>query len=268
MRFMVLLTLAFLIGKPQLVDPHSNVIIEGLDMILVLDASGSMQFQDFDNSNRSRFDVAKAEAIHFIEKRDNDAIGLVIFGNDAVSRCPLTLDKAMLKNAVQELELGFIDPDGTLLSRAIITAANRLKYSKAKSKIMILLTDGEPSEGDMDPKVAIKIAKELGIKIYTVGIGSDKQEYFRHPFFGLMPKPTINKQLLETIAKETGGQFFLAQNAKDMRTIYNTIDSLEKTEYETPIYRNYQDIFMPFLVAIIGLMGLEVFLSSLVWFSV
>jgi len=143
----------------------------------------------------------------------------VIFAKDAVSRIPLTLDKKIINNLIGSLYIGILDPDGTVLSTAIITAANRLKKSDAKSKIMIVLTDGAPSETDVDPALAIELAQKLGIKIYTVGIGSDDDQLIMHPVLGMIAKPRINKALLTKIAHQTGGKFFLARNSKDMRTI-------------------------------------------------
>lgn len=133
LRFLSLIILAFLVAKPQFVDQRSKIRVDGIDIMLVLDVSGSMETVDFEDDNRSRVEVAKNEAIRFINKRDNDAIGLVIFGKDAVSRCPLTLDRAIAKDIVKQLYIGTIDPDGTALSTAIIMAANRLKNSKAKT---------------------------------------------------------------------------------------------------------------------------------------
>jgi len=266
-RFLSLLLLALLSGKPQLVDRHSNIVVEGIDIILVLDVSGSMQLQDDQHDKRSRVEIAKAEAARFINNRDNDAIGLVIFGNDALSRCPLTLDKSILRDVVRDLHIGIVDPNGTVLSKGIITAANRLKKSKAKSKIMIVLTDGEPTQNDSKPELAIEVAKQLGIKMYTIGIGSEQDEYIMHPFYGPMAKPKVNADLLKKFAQETGGKFFMAHNAHDMRTIYDTINKLETTEYETPIYSKYYDIFVPFLWIILALLLFEVLFSTFVWFS-
>lgn len=267
LRVATLLLLAFLIAKPQLVDSHSKVNVEGIDMIVSIDVSGSMQIQDDQHDQRSRVEIAKAEAIHFIQKRSNDSIGLVIFGADAVSRCPLTLDKTILKNMVNEIAIGIIPPDGTVLCTALITAINRLKNSKSKSKVIILLTDGEPSKGDVEPQVAIDAAKSLGIKVYTVGIGSDQARTIRHPLYGLMELPRVNSDLLSMIANQTGGKFFMARSAKDMRDIYDTIDSLEKTEIEAPVFSSYLDIFVPIVWMIFGLVMLELVFSAFVWFS-
>lgn len=268
LRLIIMALLAFLIAKPQLIDQHSTISVEGVDIILVLDISGSMQFEDYKDDPRSRLEVAKDEARQFIQKRTNDAIGLVIFGNDALSRIPLTLDKKIVDQAVESLQIGILDPDGTVLAQALITAENRLKNSKAKSKVIILLTDGAPSPNDKDPSLAIEVAQQLGIKIYTIGIGSDEDQFLMHPFYGLIPKPKINRPLLTKIAKETGGTFFLARSAQDMRTIYNTIDTLEKTKQETTLFHNYYDVFIPFIWCIILLLITELLLSTTIWFGI
>lgn len=267
LRFLVLLLLALAIAKWQVVDSRSKVPVSGIDIVLVLDASGSMQFRDYDDDERSRFDVAKAEAIRFIEKRHSDALGLVLFGKDTVSRCPITFDKQMLKSVVDELKLGVIDSDGTMLITGIVTAANRLKHSQSKSKVMIVLTDGEPSEGDMDPSVGIDVAKKLGIKIYTVGIGSEQEQVFMHPMYGIVAKPKVNKDLLTKIANQTGGHYFLARNAGDMRRIYDKIDALERTEHEVPMFSLYYDLLTPFVGVVMALLFCELFFSTYVWFG-
>jgi len=267
LRLLVLLLLAFVIAKPQIVDSRSKIPVEGIDIVLVLDVSGSMRFTDYDDDERSRFDVAKAEAIRFIEKRTNDALGLVLFGKDTVSRCPITFDKELLQKVVDELKLGVIDADGTLLITGIVTAADRLKHSQAKSKVMIVLTDGEPSEGDMDPSVGIDVAKKLGIKIYTVGIGSEQEQIFSHPLYGIMAKPKVNKELLTKIADETGGHYFFARSAADMRRIYDTIDTLEKREHEVPLFSLYYDLLAPCAALIMAAIFFELLFSTYVWFA-
>lgn len=266
LRVVSLIVMIILIGKPQLVDMSSKIKVKGINIMLVLDVSGSMQIQGYADDDRSRFEVAQQEAIRFINSRPNDAIGLVIFGRDAVSRCPLTMDKKMLTSIVQEIKLGDINPDGTVLSRGIVTAANRLKASSAKTNIIIALTDGRP-DGDINPDIPVKIAQQLGIKIYTIGIGSDQDTPVQHPMWGIMLIPGVDRSLLTSIASLTGGQFFMARNAQDMRDVYETIDKLEKTEYETPIYNKYEDIFMPFLWILFSFVAAEIILSSLVWFG-
>jgi Ca-activated chloride channel family protein len=239
--------------------------VDGIDIVLVLDASGSMQFADYGANQKNRFEVAKDEAIYFVEKRTNDAIGLVIFGNEAISRIPITHDKKMVVRMIKELQLGDIDANGTKLATAMLSAANRLKCSESKSKIMILLTDGTPSEGDNDPHRVIEIVKKLGIKVYTIGIGSEKEDYFMHPLYGMVAKPQVNKQLLDYIAQQTGGHSFMAHDVNDMRTIYDTIDALEKTEKVVPIFNHYYDLFWYCALCMVGLWIVEALLVTYCW---
>jgi len=265
LRSIVLIILVFLAAKPQLVDQDTKMPIEGIDIMVALDMSGSMEFPDF--GKRTRFEVAKEEAIRFIKKRDVDAIGLVLFAKYAISRCPLTFDKKLLESVIMPLEIGFIDPEGTMLARGIIAAVNRLKNSKAKSKIIILLTDGEPSEGDLDMSIAIEAAKRFSIKIYTIGIGSDVEEVFFHPLYGPIRKQGVNKELLHFIAMQTGGRMFMAYNATDMRLIYDTIDSLEKTSYDVPIFYKIQDLYEYVLLGTIVALLIEFLLSTTYFFA-
>jgi len=268
LRTFSFLLLIILIAKPQFVDRKSKINIDGIDIVIALDVSGSMQCFDDLQNRTPRIDIAKAEAIKFIEKRINDQIGLVFFGKYTVSRCPLTLDKTILYQIIEDCKLGEINADGTVLALAISNAANRLKYSKAKSKIIILLTDGEPSPPDIDPQVAINIAQKLGVKIYTIGIGNEHGGYTEHPMMGIYQgNSSLNKKLLENIATQTGGKFFHAQNAADMKIIYDTIDKLEKTDYETNIYTKYYDYFIPIIFLALFLLLLELALSTFIWFS-
>jgi Ca-activated chloride channel homolog len=268
MRFVALIGLALLIARPQLVDEQSKVHVDGIDIMLLLDVSGSMQLFDDLRDRRPRIEIAKQEAINFVKKRDNDPIGLVLFGNEAVSRCPATLDKKMLESIIKDTQLGVINPDGTMITKGLVMALNRLRRSKSESKIIILLTDGEPTPGDLDPRAAVELAKKYNIKIYTIGIGSEGG-YFEHPMFGTkrigMP---LNTQLLSALANNTGGKFFEAKKTQDLARIYDEIDTLEKTEYETDVYHKYYDVFMPFLWALIGLVCLELFLGRFVWFGI
>ncbi|MDR3646590.1 MAG: VWA domain-containing protein [Candidatus Babeliales bacterium] len=267
LRACSLLILIILIAKPQFVDTKSKINVEGIDIVLALDVSGSMQCFDDLKDRRSRIDIAKEEAIKFIEKRHDDQIGLVLFGKYTVSRCPLTLDKNILYQIIDDYKIGEINAEGTVLALAISNAANRLKYSKAKSKIVILLTDGEPSPPDIEPQIAINIAKKLGVKIYTIGIGNINGGYIDHPMMGIYQgNSSLNTRLLEQIAIQTGGKFFLAQNATDMQNIYDTIDKLEKTDYETTIYTKYHDFFIPLIFMAIFFLLLELILTTFIWF--
>ena len=268
LRLLSLAALAFFASRPQLVDSRSKVTVEGIDIVLALDASGSMSIQDFADDQRSRFQVAQGEALRFINLRNNDAIGFVLFGKDALSLCPITHDKKLLKQIVQEVKLGeVVNHEGTVLAAALLNAINRLKYSQSKSKVIILLTDGEPSEGDIDPNVPLAIAKKMNIKIYTIGIGSDEDKVILTPY-GPMVSPKVNRKLLQQIAQHTGGQFFMAHNAQDMREVYDTIDALEKTEREAPVFTKYFDIYAPGLVIVLCLLFLELILTTWIWFGI
>lgn len=266
-RCISLIGLTLLIARPQRVDESSKLNIDGVDIILAIDVSDSMQLIDDLSDRHPRIEIAKHEAIRFIEKRTNDPIGLVLFGKEALSRCPLTLDKTILKELVGQIKLGDIDPAGTWLGTGLATAVNRLRNSKAKSKIIILLTDGEPTPPEkVEPEAAIEMAKQFNIKVYTIGIGNEKGGYFYHPMFGLQQTNyTLNTKLLEEIAIKTGGQFFRASNSKDMRRIYDTIDLLEKTKIESEIFHNYYEAFLTFIWIILALLGLEFLLRFFIW---
>lgn len=269
LRCCAFMFLILAVGRPQIPDYRTHVRIDGISIVLVLDVSGSMQFVDEHerSGQRSRLDVAKREAIRFINKRNQDAIGLVIFGKSAVSRCPLTYDKAIVRDIINDISIGVVDPDGTVLASGMLTAVNRLRRSKAKSNIMILLTDGEPSPEDIDSSIAIQAAQQCGIKVYTIGIGTEEDEFQFHPMYGMIPKAKINKGLLTNIAEQTGGQFFLARNAQDMATIYDTIDRLEKTEHDVDQYARYIDFFIPLLICALICLVAEIILTS-VWFVI
>lgn len=265
-RFIVLVALAFLIARPQLIDEQSKVMVEGIDIMLALDVSGSMQLFDDPHDQKQRIAIAKEEAIKFVKKRENDPIGLVLFGAEAVSRCPLTLDKSVLESIIKDIELGVVNHDGTVLSKGLITALKRLKDSDAKSKIIILLTDGEPTPGDLHPDDVITLAKKYGVKIYSIGIGGKYGGFFKDDWGGMhQAHSRLNTQLLKVFAEQTGGKAFVATNQQELNTIYDTINSLEKTEYETDVYHNHHDIFFPYLIALALFMIFELILATFIW---
>lgn len=254
--------LAFLVARPQWVDTRSSIDVNGIDIVIALDVSGSMQIFDDLKDRRSRIEVARAEAIRFIEKRHNDPIGVVLFAREALSRTPITLDKHFLKEIVGQLKIGLIDPNETWLGTGLATAVNRLKTSKSTSKIIILLTDGAPSPHEkISPEQAVELAKQFGVKVYTIGIGNNSGGYVSHPFMGLQTAGvSLNEQLLQKIAQDTGGRFFRASNPKEMRAIYDTIDELEKTKYETNLFHHYYEAFFAFMWILMLMVGLEMVL--------
>lgn len=265
-RFVSLSLMMFLVARPQWLDQNSHVDIKGVDIVVALDISGSMQLFDDLNDRRMRISVAQQEAIRFIEKRTNDQIGIVLFAEDAIFRAPLTLDKKFLKNIITESSIGLISPNGTWLGTGLAMAVNRLRDSQAKSKIIILLTDGEPTPEKIDPQVAIELAKQFDVKVYTVGIGNEEGGYYTHPFFGTQRADNkLNTELLQTIAQQTGGKFFRARNPRDMRTIYDTIDALEKTETKAEIFHNYHEAFTSLGWILLVAIGIELLLRYVLW---
>lgn len=264
LRTLLVFSLAIAASRPQIIDENSRVWIEGVDIIIVLDASGSMELFDDIKDRRSRFSVAKSEAQKFIKKRENDQIGLVIFGATAVSRSPLTLDKNLLHEIVSDTKIGEINPDGTVLSIALGMAVKRLVNSKAKSKVVILVTDGAPSPHDVHPAPILELAKKYNVKVYTIGVGSEKGGYTIGPFGNTIRCYTpINKELLNVIASQTGGEFFEAQNPEDVARIYETIDKLEATRYDAPSFTRYTELFMIFLFMALFFFASEVILTTL-----
>lgn len=269
-RLVSLLLMALLISKPQFIDSKSKITVEGVDIVLTLDVSESMKCFDDVQDRRSRWEVAKSEALRFVDKRENDAIGLIIFGRYAIARCPLTHDKRVLKSIIENLEIGMPSYDmahGTMLAQSIVTSTRRLQKSKAKSKVIVLLTDGTPTPGDLPMQDAIDIAKKMQIKIYTIGIGGDQGGYIQDPVFGIQTVGVpLNKQLLKDIAAETGGKFFEAKKPKDLKAIYEKIDQLEKVSYETEVFNKYHDYFLPILWWTIGLIFCELCMATFWWF--
>lgn len=263
LRILILVLLVLATARPQTPDERSKIDVEGISIMLVIDASGSMDTFDDLNNQKPRLSIAKEEAIKFINRRPNDQIGLVIFGADAASRCPLTADKKIIADSIRDTKIGILNPDGTVLSKAIAMGVNRLRTSPLTSKIMVILTDGEPTPGkDIDPSIPLELAKKTGVKLYTIGIGSDKGGYLKHPFYGLIQMPTpLNKELLDRFARETGGKFYVASKQEELEKIYCEIDALEKSEHQTPTYAVYYEYYaIPLLVAFILLL-LEIILS-------
>lgn len=263
-RPLALFLLALAIAHTRDVDEQSRIQVDGSDIMLLFDVSGSMQLFDDMHDRRSRFDVAKKEILSFIEQRSCDPIGLILFGATAVSRCPVTLDKKILQTIVADISLGDIAHNSTLLGVALSMGVNRLRTSKAKSKIIIMLTDGAPSEGDIPLEPVIELAKKHGIKVYTIGVGGSEGGYVVVPMHGLVRCETpLNSEILGAIAEQTGGAFFRAEKPADIKRVYETIDALEKTAYEVPLYTTYYDFGIPLIMVVIILLALEV--SIICW---
>ncbi len=244
------------LARPQEGHTEQEVTTHGVDIMLVLDVSTSMRALDFKPKNR--LFVAKETIKKFIRKRKHDRIGLVIFAGRSYTKCPLTLDYNILAQFLDDIKTGEIE-DGTAIGTALATAANRLKQSQAKSRIMILLTDGANNRGEITPIIAAKAANELQLKIYAIGVGKEgKIPYpfeFVNPWTGKKQKKIemvdsdLDEQTLVDIAAATNGIFYRAHNAKKLEEIYDTIDKLEKSEIKTLSYTTWSERFFPWLIA-------------------
>jgi len=243
------------LARPQKGTEEEEVLTEGVDIIVALDASGSMAAEDF--APRNRLFVAKMVVRQFVEGLKHDRVGLVVFAGKAFTRCPLTLDYGVLLNVVDDIEIGSIE-DGTAIGNALATCLNRLRESKAKSKVIILVTDGVNNRGEIQPLDAAGIAQTLGVKIYTVGIGSHgtARVPVMDPNYGQvyvnMPVE-IDEGSLTRIAELTGGLYYRATDKPSLEKIFQEIGRLEKTRIEVKSYTHYDERFLDFLVPALSL---------------
>ena len=258
--FLRLLCYAFLItalATPQVRNEEQNAEGEGIDIVLGIDVSGSMTAQDL---QPNRLEAAKAVAIDFVSKRVSDRVGIVIFAGESFTQCPITTDKQVLIAAIQNIRNGLL-VDGTAIGSGLGTAIDRVRQGTSKSKIVVLLTDGENNGGLIDPITAKEIAKSFGIKVYTIGVGTDGiAETPVDNGFGVVmqrQKVSIDEKLLTQIAQETGGKYFRATDNASLENIYNTIDKLEKSKVEISNSVRYSDKFLPFVLAALLLLLLE-----------
>jgi Ca-activated chloride channel family protein len=257
------LTLAIIaLARPQSTSKGENVYSEGIDIVLALDISGSMLAEDF---QPNRIEAAKNVAQDFISGRTNDRIGLVIFSGESFTQCPLTVDYEVLKTLIKPLKSGMIE-DGTAIGLGLANAVNRLRESKAKSKVIILLTDGVNNRGEIDPITAAQIAQSYDIRVYTVGVGTiGEAPYPVQTPFGIryqMVPVEIDEKVLNQVADMTEGKYFRATDNKKLRSIYQEIDRLEKTRIEVRSYRRYTELFYSFAFIALFLMIGDIGLSN------
>jgi Ca-activated chloride channel family protein len=249
LRVLAFIALVIAMARPQEVVKEEEIEAEGIDIMMAIDLSSSMLSQDF---NPNRLEVSKRVATEFVNKRKYDRIGLAVFAGEAYTQCPLTIDHEVLKNFLAELECGELE-DGTAIGMGLATAVRHLEDSEAKSKIVILLTDGVNNAGYINPDVAAQIASKLGIKVYTIGVGSKGEAYtplYRHPVTGQykmgLAKIEIDENLLKEIASKTNGEYYRATSVESLEEIYDTIDELEKSKVEMTILKRYSEAFHPF----------------------
>ena len=266
--------LAFFIvalARPQLGRVTTRVQATGVDIMLVLDVSRSMLAEDFTIGNRraNRIDAVKLVTQQFIRERPNDRIGLVAFAGRPYLVSPLTLDHDWLIRNLERLRIGLVE-DGTAIGSAIASAANRLKDKEAKTKLIVMLTDGDNNAGKVQPLTAAEAAKALGIRIYTIGAGTEGEAPFpltnqfgRTVYRNVLVK--FDEKTLQEIAAMTSGQYFRATDTNSLRTIFGEIDKLEKSKVEVEKTAQYRDLFMWFLIPGLACLALEILLSQTVW---
>ena len=265
LRLMAMSAIIIALARPQNVYEEQNAEGEGVDIILCIDVSGSMTAQDF---TPNRLEAAKNVAIDFVNKRLTDRMGVVIFSGESFTQCPLTTDHDVLISAIRSIHNGLLE-DGTAIGSGLGTGVDRLRTSKSKTKVIILLTDGENNGGLIDPRTAKEIAKAFSVKVYTIGVGTDgyAPQPVQTPMGIVMQngKVSIDEKLLKEIAEETGGKYFRAKNNEGLTDIYAAINSLEKSKVEISRQTHYTEKFFPFLVAALGLIFLELLLKFIVF---
>tara|TARA_B100001059_G_scaffold73116_1_gene70449 strand:- start:7147 stop:8151 length:1005 start_codon:yes stop_codon:yes gene_type:complete len=261
LRILSLALIVMALARPQTMDVSTRTKTnKGIDIVMAIDISSSMLAQDL---KPNRLTALKRVAASFVDDRMSDRIGLVIYAGESYTKTPITSDRAIVKNTLGEIQFEGLIEDGTAIGMGLATSVNRLKDSRAKSKVIILLTDGVNNSGFIDPKIASELAVEYEIKTYTIGLGSNGTA--RAPV-GLLPngkfqygmtKVEIDEELLKTIAEKTGGLYFRATDNKKLEEIYQEINKLEKTEIEEFKYYNYDEKFRPLILLALALLFIE-----------
>jgi Ca-activated chloride channel family protein len=271
LRLLALSALIVAMARPRTVDISSKTkTTKGVDIVMAIDVSGSMLAKDL---KPNRMEGLKVVAESFVEARPNDRIGLVVYASEAYTKTPVTSDKAVVMDAIKSIKYDNVLQDGTGIGMGLATAVNRLKESKAKSKIIILLTDGVNNAGFIEPETASDIAKEYGIKVYTIGIGTNGMAEFPYAIapngqflFKMMPVE-IDETLMRSIAKNTGGKYFRATSNKKLETIYDEINKLETTEIEELKFYDFDEKFRPFVILAALLLLIEIGLRNTIFRS-
>lgn len=269
LRLLALSCLILALARPQKRNDQHQTEGEGIDIVLCIDVSGSMGSRDI---QPTRLEVAKEVAVEFVRSRPVDRIGLVIFSGESFTQCPLTTDKNTLITQIESLESRRYLIDGTVIGEGLATAVDRLSKSDAKSKVIILLTDGKedpPETRLIDPLTALEIAKAQRVKVYTIGMSAAPSAVAEViPQAKRKKNPAadfLDEELLRKIGNETGGKYFRARDKDGLKNIYSQIDKLEKSKIEIISYKRYQEKFLPFILAALGLLFLEMLLRFTVF---
>ncbi|BDB52356.1 vWA domain-containing protein [Flavobacterium ammonificans] len=270
-RLLALMALIVAMARPRTVDiSNKTKTTKGIDIVMAIDVSGSMLAKDL---KPNRMEALKKVAASFVDERPNDRIGLVVYASEAYTKTPVTSDKAIILQAIESIKYDNVLQDGTGIGMGLATAVNRLKDSKAKSKVIILLTDGVNNAGFIEPETASDIAKQYGIKVYTVGIGTNGMAEFPYAiapngqFLFRMMQVEIDEQLMKNIARKTDGKYFRATSNNKLEEIYAAINKLETTEIEELKFYDYDEKYRPFVWLAGFLLLLELGLRNTVYRS-
>lgn len=271
LRLLALSALIVAMARPRTVDISSkSKTTRGIDIVMAVDVSGSMLAKDL---KPNRMEALKKVAAQFVKERPNDRIGLVVYAAEAYTKSPVTSDKAVVLDAIRSIKYDNVLQDGTGIGMGLATAVNRLKDSQAKSKVIILLTDGVNNAGFIEPETASDIARQYGIKVYTIGIGTNGMAEFPYAiapngqFLFRMMQVEIDQNLMKSIAQKTGGKYFRATSNSKLSEIYNSINKLETTEIEEQKFYDYDEKYRPFVWLALGLLLVEIGLRNTVFRS-
>lgn len=265
LRLAALVMFVIALARPVKMHAESDVTIEGVDIVLAMDISGSMLAQDF---KPDRLEASKRIASEFVADREGDRLSVVAFAGEAFTQAPLTPDRAAVQTALARLRSGIVD-DGTAIGNGLATAINRMRESGAKSKVVVLMTDGVNNSGQISPRMAAEIARDLGIKVYTIGVGrrgkapTPAMDPFGNVFMAMMDVE-IDEDLLREISKITGGKYFRAENVEALTRIYEEIDQMEKSKIEVTDYVSYEELFFSWVLWGILLLMAELLVSRVI----
>ncbi len=272
LRWLALALFIIALAQPRITRSETRIRASGVDIVVALDMSGSMASEDFEigHERLNRLAMAKEVLKQFIAKRPSDRIGLVAFATQAYIAAPLTLDHDFLLQSLERLQIGTIDPNQTAIGSALSTAINRLRELKSKSKIVILMTDGQNNAGKVAPLTVAEAAQALGVKVYTIGVGmrgmAPMPVYFGGRKVGYHQEPVdIDEDTLQKIAQMTSGKYYRADNAKKFQQIYAEIDKLEKSEAEIKKFAHHDELFAWVISPGLGLVLLEMVLRHTIW---
>jgi Ca-activated chloride channel family protein len=250
-------------ARPQQGSEREDVTTQGVDIVIALDVSGSMAARDF--KPRNRLTVAKEVVADFVRRRPRDRIGLVVFAGKSLTQAPPTTDAAILLHQLEAIDFQML-PDGTAIGSGLATSLTRLRRSEAKSRIVVLVTDGANNTGEIDPETAADLARAMGVRVYTIGVGRKGQVEMpvqvRDPYTGqvreevVMQESELDEELLQEIASRTGGEFFRAQASEELKSIFDVIDRLERSEIKFRSYTRYRELYHPVLRAAAALLAL------------